>query len=134
MTDEKMNENELLVQSFFADMRMEEIPDDGFSDRVMAALPPVAEESYVARRRRLEHLWTAVCVGIGILAAVLCQGWEVVQAFLSSTKIDCVLAGARILVDIAGGVMSIWHNLWMVLAGMAVMAMVWAYNVLADSE
>lgn len=28
-----------LLQAFFADNRMEEIPDDGFSDRVMQALP-----------------------------------------------------------------------------------------------
>ena len=28
-----------LLQAFFADNRMEEIPDDGFSDRVMLALP-----------------------------------------------------------------------------------------------
>ena len=27
------------LQAFFADNRMEEIPDDGFSDRVMQALP-----------------------------------------------------------------------------------------------
>ena len=32
------------LQAFFADNRMEEIPDDGFSDRVMQALPGLDQE------------------------------------------------------------------------------------------
>ena len=59
-----------LLQAFFADNRMEEIPDDGFSDRVMQALPGLEQKKTVlsleqkqalAKRRRLEHLWTAAC-------------------------------------------------------------------------
>ena len=32
-------QDEELLQQFFADCQMSEIPDDGFSDRVMHALP-----------------------------------------------------------------------------------------------
>ena len=78
--------DEQLLQAFFADNRMAEIPDDGFSARVMQALPAVETEQSLlefhialAKRHRLEHLWTAVCVAVGIIAAVLCQGWEQIQ-------------------------------------------------------
>ena len=36
-----------LLQTFFADNKMEEIPDDGFSDRVMQALPGLEPEKTV---------------------------------------------------------------------------------------
>ena len=86
-----------LLQAFFADNRMEEIPDDGFSDRVMQALPGLDPEKTVlaldqdqalAKRLRLEHLWTAACVAVGVVAAVVCQGWEQIQGWLFSMKID----------------------------------------------
>ena len=67
--------DEQLLQSFFADCQTE-LPDDGFSDRVMAALPTLEAEQAVANRRRMEHLWQLVCIAIGIVGAVVCQGWE----------------------------------------------------------
>lgn len=150
MTDNRISENSLhdnlkaqgnldslddfLVQSFFSNMQMEEIPDDGFSDRVMAALPSGAETSLVSKRRRLERVWTAVCVGLGVLVAVLCQGWEQVQSFFFSLKIDCLLTGSRLLVGVVDSMGSIVHNLWMMLAGMVVLFIVWAYNALVDAE
>ena len=36
--------DEQLLQAFFADNKMDEIPDDGFSDRVMQALPAMETE------------------------------------------------------------------------------------------
>ena len=36
-----------LLQAFFADNRMEEIPDDGFSDRVMQVLPGLEQKKTV---------------------------------------------------------------------------------------
>lgn len=79
--DNKMNQtmlaqdDEQLLQSFFADCQTE-LPDDGFSDRVMAALPSTEAEKAAVMRRRMEHVWTLVCVAIGLIAAVVCQGWE----------------------------------------------------------
>ncbi len=113
-----------LLQAFFADNRMEEIPDDGFSDRVMQAL---------AKRRRLEHLWTAACVAVGIVAAVVCQGWEQIQGWLFSMKIDFLLTGSRALTHLADAIPQT-QNLLMMLAGIVVLVMVWGYNELADAR
>ena len=131
-----------LLQAFFADNRMEEIPDDGFSDRVMQVLPGLEQKKTVlsleqkqalAKRRRLEHLWTAACVAAGIIIAVVCQGWEQIQGWLFSMKIDFLLSGSRALTHVAD---SIAHsqNLLMVLAGFVVLIMVWGYNELADAR
>ena len=125
--------DEQFLQAFFAENMMAGIPDDGFSDRVMQALPDLEQEKALAKRRRLEHLWTAVCVAVGVIAAVVCQGWEQIQGWLFSMKIDFLLSGSRALTHVAD---SIAHsqNLLMVLAGFVVLIMVWGYNELADAR
>lgn len=122
-----------LLQAFFADNRMEEVPDDGFSDRVMQALPSLEQEKALAKRRRLEHLWTAACVAVGIVAAVVCQGWEQIQGWLFSMKIDFLLTGSRALTHLADAIPQT-QNLLMMLAGIVVLVMVWGYNELADAR
>lgn len=122
-----------LLQAFFADNRMEEIPDDGFSDRVMQALPSLEQEKALVKRRRLEHLWTAACVAVGIVAAVVCQGWEQIQGWLFSMKIDFLLTGSRALTHLADAITPT-QNLLMMLAGIVVLVMVWGYNELADAR
>ena len=140
-----------LLQTFFADNKMEEIPDDGFSDRVMQALPglepektllaldqektvlSLEQEQALAKRRRLEHLWTAACVAVGIVAAVVCQGWEQIQGWLFSMKIDFLLTGSRALTHLADAITPT-QNLLMMLAGIVVLVMVWGYNELADAR
>ena len=131
-----------LLQAFFADNRMEEIPDDGFSDRVMQALPNLDPEKTVltldqdqvlAKRLRLEHLWTAACVAVGVVAAVVCQGWEQIQGWLFSMKIDFLLTGSRALTHLADAIPQT-QNLLMMLAGIVVLVMVWGYNELADAR
>ncbi len=149
-----------LLQAFFADNRIEKIPDDGFSDRVMQALPALEQEKTMlaleqkktvlsleqektvltleqkqalAKRRRLEHLWTAACVAVGIVAAVVCQGWEQIQGWLFSMKIDFLLTGSRALTHVADAITPT-QNLLMMLAGLLVLVMVWGYNELADAR
>lgn len=122
-----------LLQAFFADNRMEEIPDDGFSDRVMQALPSLEQEKALVKRRRLEHLWTAACVAVGIVAAVVCQGWEQIQGWLFSMKIDFLLTGSRALTHVLDAIMQT-QNLLMMLAGIVVLVMVWGYNEVADTR
>ena len=122
-----------LLQAFFADNRMEEIPDDGFSDRVMQALPGLDQEKTWANRRRLEHLWTAACVAVGVVAAVVCQGWEQIQGWLFSMKIDFLLTGSRALTHVLDAIMQT-QNLLMMLAGIVVLVMVWGYNEVADAR
>ena len=122
-----------LLQAFFADNRMEEVPDDGFSDRVMQALTSLEQEKALAKRRRLEHLWTAACVAVGVVAAVVCQGWEQIQGWLFSMKIDFLLTGSRALTHLADAIPQT-QNLLMMLAGIVVLVMVWGYNELADAR
>lgn len=122
-----------LLQAFFADNRMEEIPDDGFSDRVMQALLSLEQKQALAKRRRLEHLWTAACVAVGVVAAVVCQGWEQIQGWLFSMKIDFLLTGSRALTHVADAVTQT-QNLLMMLAGIIVLVMVWGYNEVADAR
>lgn len=125
--------DEQLLQAFFADNGMAGIPDDGFSDRVMQALPALEQEKALSRRRRLEHLWTVACVAVGVIAAVVCQGWEQIQGWLFSMKIDFLMSGSRALTHVAE---SIGHSqsLLTVLAGFVVLIMVWGYNELADAR
>lgn len=125
--------DEQLLQAFFADNMMAEIPDDGFSDRVMQALPDLEQEKALAKRRRLEHLWTAACVAVGVIAAVVCQGWEQIQGWLYNMKIDFLLTGSRALTYVADSI-DRSQNLLMVLAGIFLLIMVWGYNELADAR
>ena len=132
MDAELSAQDEQLLQSFFADCRMD-IPDDGFSDRVMQALPSSEMEKEAAKRRRLEHLWTAACVAMGVVAAFVCQGWEQIQAFLYAMKIDFLLSGSHVLTQ-SINVLGHSHNLLMALAGALVLLMVWGYNELMDTK
>ena len=50
--------DELLVRKFFEDNAVE-VPDDGFTRRVMRRLPD--------RERRLSRIWAAVCAVAGVL-------------------------------------------------------------------
>ena len=125
-------DDEKLLQSFFADCRMD-IPDDGFSDRVMAALPSSKVEKEVAKRCRLEHVWTAACVAIGIIAAVVCQGWEQIQFFFYTMKIDFLLSSSHALTQSISA-LGQSHNLLMMLAGALILLMVWGYNEVADAR
>lgn len=123
--------DEQLLQAFFADNMMAEIPDEGFSDKVMLSLPALEQERALVKRRRLEHLWTVVCMAIGVIAAVVCQGWEQILGLFYNMKIDFLLTGSRALTYVADSI-DRSQNLLMVLAGIFLLIMVWGYNELAD--
>ena len=91
------------------------------------------QEKALAKRRRLEHLWTAACVAVGVVAAVVCQGWEQIQGWLFSMKIDFLLTGSRALTHVLDAIMQT-QNLLMMLAGIVVLVMVWGYNEVADAR
>ena len=57
-----------LLEQFFAACRKEQLPDDGFTRRVMMRLP--------ARQRRLSQLWTLVCIAVGLALFTLIGGWQ----------------------------------------------------------
>lgn len=85
MTDDR---DELLVRKFFDENKIE-LPDDGFSRRVMRRLPD--------RARRLNRIWTAVCLLLGALIAVKNDWfgvvWGKVEVLVSIISADPLFAG-----------------------------------------
>lgn len=73
----KENDNILLAQ-FFEEAARQQVADDGFSERVMAALPA---EGRSARVVWLSHLWTLFCVAVAVLLFVLLQGWTALASY-----------------------------------------------------
>lgn len=72
-----MNENDnILIEQFFQEAAQQQIEDNGFSERVMAALP-------VRRINWLSHLWTVFCMTVAAIVFVLTQGWTVVLSHLA---------------------------------------------------
>lgn len=57
-----------LLEQFFMAARNEELPDNGFTQRVMLML--------TERERRLSRLWTAVCVMAATVVFTLIGGWQ----------------------------------------------------------
>ena len=118
-------EDEQLLQNFFAGFK-EEIPDDGFSEKVMNRLPDTS-------RRRLERWWQVACVVVG--AAFLCSSQVLgnLQDLLFASKIDMMLQFSRAVCHL-GEVLGQSHSLLVALAGMLTVACVWGYNEILDAR
>ncbi len=133
MTDNKIeNEwlsddgDEKLLQSFFADCRVE-VPDDGFSQKVMASLP-------VRKHARLEQIWLTLCLLLGASAFVVENGWGRILDVLSALKMELLLAFARQLPHMANALSHMSVNIPMLLAGITTLVAVWGYNVVMDAR
>ena len=74
MTD---NDNKL-IERLFEEASRQQIADDGFTERVMAALP----DNSATRVRRLSRLWTWFCLLTGGVLFFLLDGWAVLKATL----------------------------------------------------
>ena len=72
--DEKTEET---LQRFFQSAALQEIPDDGFSRKVMNRLSN-------KKCRRLSDLWTFFCI---VVAALLGYHFQVISQFVDSVKI-----------------------------------------------
>ena len=59
----KEDNNEILLNEFFANTRNVEIPDNGFSDNVMRSIGMLENK----KMSRLSHLWTIICSMLGIV-------------------------------------------------------------------
>lgn len=80
MTDDR---DELLLRKYFNENKTD-VPDDGFSRRVMRRLPD--------RARRLNHIWTAVCLLLGTL---LCVASDWLGALSATVKELAMLISAN---------------------------------------
>lgn len=103
--------DELLVRKFFDENKFD-VPDEGFSRRVMRRLPD--------RARRLNRVWTAVCAVVGVLLFVMFDWAGGIRS--------CVI-------DIAGGFsLEPWlpgniYLLWLLLLSVILLG---GYKVLAE--
>lgn len=133
MTDNKIEnewlldaEDEKLLQGFFADCRVE-MPDDGFSEKVMASLP-------VRKYARLEQIWLTLCLLMGVAAFFLENGWGRILVWLSSIKVEPTLDFIHQLPSMADILPHVSVNFPTVLAGIVTLAAVWGYNVVMDAR
>jgi hypothetical protein len=107
------SDDELLMRFF--DATRQDIPDDGFSNRVMRRIPQ--------RARWMNRIWTAVCVALGVTIFLLFDGVGELR----------VIAG-KMAGDALGFLSSIGSTgvTPAVLFGTAaVLGLVWLYNVLS---
>lgn len=128
ITDSLPLEDEQLLKSFFADNTIEELPDDGFSEQVMASLPQ--ENAY-----RLNRWWRLTCLIIGVGMIVSLRGWEQlphwdlssVRLFMQyfpvilSTYLQAILTSTPLL-----------HGLLIVMGTFLTLGGVWGYNEVVD--
>ena len=104
-----MTDNELL-DSYFKPVREMQLPDNGFSVRVMQHLPAHARKSNVVR---LCHLWTAFCIFVALALFVAMRGWEIIaygllmlantpqtQQQLLMLAVSAAVVGTIILLDV----------------------------------
>lgn len=70
MTDDQ------LLEQFFQQARQTEVPDNGFSDRVMQQITLHEAQHATSHAQRLSRLWTAFCIVVAAVLFVLLHGWE----------------------------------------------------------
>ena len=67
-------DNDLLLKQFFQDAAQQQIPDNGFTERVMQHLPQ--RSPLAAHRTLLTRLWNLCCVVVFAILFVLIDGWD----------------------------------------------------------
>ena len=79
MEDKKIEENDdLLLQQFFAEAAQQEIEDNGFTERVMQQLP--ARQVYSIKW--FNRLWTLFCIVSFAVLFIVFRGWELLAVQL----------------------------------------------------
>ena len=88
-------DDNIRIEELFRAASLQDIADDGFTDRVMACLPveecafsataPQVDATAAAdvrRRWMLANLWKAACVVAGIVMVIVGRGWEQPATYL----------------------------------------------------
>lgn len=126
--DEPMGLNiadEQMIQMFFAD-HQEEIPDDGFSQRVMKKIP-------TSRTRRMERWWQVACIVMGVVFIVSTQMVSSLEDSLFASKVTAMMLLSKALCSL-GELIAQPQQLLMLLAGMVMILCVWGYNKVLDAR
>lgn len=117
--------DEQLLQAFFAD-HQEEIPDDGFSQRVMQHLPAPSH-------RRMERWWQVACIVMGVVFIVSTQMVSSLEDSLFASKVTAMMLFSKALCSL-GELVAQPQQLLMMLAGMVTVLCVWGYNKVLDAR
>lgn len=117
--------DEQLLQAFFAD-HQEEIPDDGFSQRVMQHLPAPSH-------RRMERWWQVACLVMGVIFIVSTQMVSSLEDSLFASKVTAMILFSKALCSL-GELVAQPQQLLMMLAGMVTVLCVWGYNKVLDAR
>jgi len=79
-----------LLEDFFLAAREQQLPDNGFTERVMQQLPETLAADQ--RARQLSWLWTAFCIILGICLFIWFRGWimvvTIVEVFFTTVTIE----------------------------------------------
>ena len=67
-------DNDLLLKQFLQEAAQQQIPDNGFTERVMQRLPQ--RSPLAAHRTLLTRLWNLCCVVVFAILFVLIDGWD----------------------------------------------------------
>lgn len=117
--------DEQMIQMFFAD-HQEEIPDDGFSQRVMQHLPAPSH-------RRMERWWQVACLVMGVIFIVSTQMVLSLEDSLFASKVTAMMLFSKALCSL-GELVAQPQQLLMMLAGMVTVLCVWGYNKVLDAR
>ena len=82
-------DDDLLLERFFQAARAEQLPDNGFTHRVMTRLPE--------RQLRLSKLWTAACIVLGVVVFTLSGGWNIIVAGIIGVLITMPTTSSQLL-------------------------------------
>lgn len=85
-----MNENDnKLIEQFFHETALQQVEDNGFSERVMAAIrvtekSPMVHSSAMAQHSSLlSSLWTIFCITVALTVFFLAHGWQALASFVT---------------------------------------------------
>lgn len=116
--------DEQMLRSFFASHQLD-VPDNGFSDRVMAALP-------VGKVYRIARLWTWICIVLAALLLVFGNGWQCLKEGFAVCRVQGQLSLAHLAEGFSSG-MPASSTLLMLLAGAGILLVVWGFDEVIDS-
>ena len=105
MTDK----DNMMIEDFFKQAALQQIEDNGFTERVMHNLPD--RKGYMVRR--LSQLWTLFCIAVAGVLFFMFGGWQVVTGlFFASLQ---VILGWLEVQMVTATTTEIPVNLWAIL-------------------
>ena len=118
MTDK----DNVILDDFFKQASLQQIEDNGFTERVMQQLPDVRTDNV----RRLSRLWSLFCILVGVGLFFAFGGWQVLQGlFIGGLR---MLLGWLEVFALTIPTTEININLWTVLLLMAFVLVVLPYQ------